>query len=130
LKKLRHDSGHIKLVMTCYIMSKGTRVRHIASCAGDWLMNCPYSVPSRPKANPPIRDPFWVDLIPKGNHPTIPDQAHVKFADDDEHEIPFPCNPNEGKAKLCVKGRGLFSVTRFWERQGETGTVAKLGQIE
>jgi hypothetical protein len=29
-------------------------------------------------------------LLAKVSHPNVPGQAHVKFADGDEHEIPFP----------------------------------------
>jgi hypothetical protein len=37
-----------------------------------------------------------VRFASKGNHPNIPGQAHVKFADGDEHEIP----PQEIQAKF------------------------------
>jgi hypothetical protein len=39
-------------------------------------------------------------MFAKLNHPNISGQAHVKFADGDEHETPFPCNPKEGKGKF------------------------------
>jgi hypothetical protein len=62
-------------------------------------MTCPYPDLSKPEASSILRD-LRVDFLAKVNHPTIPGQAHVKVADGDEHEIPFPCNPKERKAEL------------------------------
>jgi hypothetical protein len=61
-------------------------------------MNCPDSVRSRtePEASALLRDARGA-FFAKENHPNIPGQAHVKFADGNEREIPFPCNPKERK---------------------------------
>jgi hypothetical protein len=54
------------------------------------------------------------DFLGKVNHPNIPGQTHVKFANGDEHEIPFPCNPTEIQANFLwvsfflVNGRRDF----------------------
>jgi hypothetical protein len=69
-------------------------------CQLHWrLMNPPCSVLSRPEASPLLRD-VRGDLLTKGNHPNVPGQAHVKFDDGDEHEIPFPCNAKEVQVKF------------------------------
>jgi hypothetical protein len=67
------------------------------------LMNCPCPYLSRPEASPLLRD-LRVDFLPTGNHPNVPGQAHVKFADGDEQEIPFPLQPQRNTAQISLGG--------------------------
>jgi hypothetical protein len=59
-------------------------------------MNCPCPVRSRPEASPLIHD-LSDGVLGKENQANASDQAHVKFADGEEHEIPFPCSPEYRK---------------------------------
>jgi hypothetical protein len=100
LKKLCHDSADVKPIIHDLLQSV-KRNESKTDCQLRWgLILCQCSVLSipEPEASPLLRD-LRVDLRAKVNHPNIPGQAHVKFADGDEHETPFPCNPKERKAK-------------------------------
>jgi hypothetical protein len=90
--KLRHDAANVKPIMNHDLLHSVKRNESKTHCQLPWrLVDCPCSVLSmtEPEASPLLRD-LRVDLPPKVNHPNIPGQAHVKFADGDEHVIPFP----------------------------------------